>query len=483
MKKSKKLIRILKDAEIEQIHQKSLHLLKRVGIKVEDEEIRERLQDSGCQVEGERVKLNPELVAKVIDHRRDNNQINFCSWNGITEEVEKGKVISHSFGTVPEIIDYQTGEKRKAYLSDLKSVILLMDRLEYVDMPTAMLYPADIPPQLSQIKMTEYLLRYSSKPVSGPGGGSPEETRYILELFKAFKGGRDKLGENPIGTIHVSPESPLYYPQPILDTMKLIIKTGIPTKMLICPITGISAPMTITGGLTQMNASMLAFCVISYLINPDTPVVYGSRLAFANMKTGHSIWGLPEVGIAGVCAVQLADYYGLPSDVYGLSTTSCAFDNQSGYEKAVNGLLPILAGSNFVSGLGGIASGTVASYEQLVIDNETYSVLLKVAQGVDLTEESIGLDVIFDVIMNGGNYLAQEHTVKYLRDGEIFIPQVGFDGLWQEWEAEGKKTIRDKAREVIETELDAAEETMLADEVDQEVERIVASAQQELVTG
>ena len=97
----------------------------------------------------------------------------------------------------------------------------------------------------------------------------------MVELCRAMAGAVDDLDQYPIFNVGISPESPLYYPQEIVDVMKAFITDGIPTLALIAPILGFTAPLTISGGITQMNASMLAYCVISRQINPTTPVVYG----------------------------------------------------------------------------------------------------------------------------------------------------------------------------------------------------------------
>jgi trimethylamine--corrinoid protein Co-methyltransferase len=262
--------------------------------------------------------------------------------------------------------------------------------------------------------------------------------------------------------------------------MKIIVSAGIPTVMLVAPIAGLTAPITLAGILTQMNASMLAFATISNIINPDTPLLYGSRLSFANMKKGFSIWGLPEMGITGAISAQLASYYGFPSSVYGLSTTSCTFDNQAGYEKAVNGILPALAGANLISGFGGLASNTVASYEQLVIDNETFNSLLKAVRVLQINEDTLALDVIKDVV-NDGNFLEQEHTLRHLRAGEVFIPEIGFDSLWNDWELKGKPTIRENAQKYALKIIEEDECISLPDEINKEMNSIVNAAYKELV--
>jgi trimethylamine--corrinoid protein Co-methyltransferase len=281
-------------------------------------------------------------------------------------------------------------------------------------------------------------------------------------------------------SIGISPESPLYFPKDIVGVMRALISVGIPTISLVAPILGFTAPMTISGGLTQMNACLLAYAVISQEINPSTPVIYGARLAVANMRTASSVWGVPEVGIIGACSVQLARHYGLPSDVYGYSSSSCVHDTQLGAETSVNGLLPLLAGANIISGFGSFGSAFMSSFEDLVFDNEIFAMHLRVAQGVKIDADHLAVDVIAKA-MNGKDYFLQKHTIKHLRTGELYQPKVGLYGLFKQWEDEGALDMAERAREEVKSLLASHQDVPLPDEVEREFRRIIKAAEKELV--
>ena len=123
-------------------------------------------------------------------------------------------------------------------------------------------------------------------------------------------------------------------------------------------------------------------------------------------------------------------------------------DTQSGYEKAINCLLPFLSGANYISGFGGLVSLMVASYEQLVIDNEIYANVRKAAKGFAVNEDALGLMCLL-VPSKVCMFLAHPHTVKYLRNGEVFVPDLGFDSVWSDWVTEGQKDIQAVARERV----------------------------------
>ena len=101
---------------------------------------------------------------------------------------------------------------------------------------------------------------------------------------------------------------------------------------------------------------MLASIVISQLVKPGLPIIYCGRLAMMEPRTGGSVWGGVELGMASAATVQIGHHYGLPVNVYGLSTNSHALEIQSGYERALNAILPALAGADELSGIGEMAA-------------------------------------------------------------------------------------------------------------------------------
>ena len=69
-----------------------------------------------------------------------------------------------------------------------------------------------------------------------------------------------------------------------------------------------------------------------------------------------------SLGTATTC---LSTYTGWPIQVLQA-------DMQSGYERAINALVPALAGADELSGVGEMAGGVCSCNEQMVIDNDIY---------------------------------------------------------------------------------------------------------------
>jgi trimethylamine--corrinoid protein Co-methyltransferase len=470
-------LNMLPKDSIIRIHEASLEVLNRVGVRVEDPVMGEQLHGSGCVIEKKRVKFPADFIEKVCANICQSFTLSYPPGNGI--ELGHGSTLTHTTGGMPFVLDIETGDRRLGRSQDLINMTQLINNLDQIDINCAMLFLDDIPGEINEIKQCEILLRYSQKPLYVLVG-SENKAKYIVELFRAATGLGNKFQEGYKGLMGISPESPLNFPKSITDVMRVIISAGLPAVMLPAPIVGFTAPMTMAGGLVQQNASMLAFTAIASLINPATPLIYGARLAFANMRTGNSIWGLPNTGMAGAYSVQIADYYGFVSDVYGLSCSSCIHDTQAGYEKMSNGMLPMMAGAGMISGLGGLASLTIASYEQLVIDNEIMRVLRKMAGGIKINKDTLAVNAIADAAQDQP-YLLQKHTLEHLRSDEVFIPDLGFDGMWDEWENQGRRDIRQKAGNKVHQLLDSVPKDLQPDATNEIFDSIMSAAHDELV--
>jgi trimethylamine--corrinoid protein Co-methyltransferase len=462
--------------DIRQIHIASVDLLETVGVKIDDPEFRDQMCEAGCSVVDGRVRIPGSLVEKALAAKRKPAFV----YNRGHEAIDLlSETLTHPFGDVANLYDLDTFGLRPATLDDLACSIRLTDALECIDLAGPMLMPDNIPPELLELKMIEYSLRYTRKPCFGCVS-SGASARFIIAMLEAMAGDKKALKERPIGTLSVCPENPLDYPVAVTDAIRTIIPAGVPTNMMVCPTCGLTAPMSVSGGLMQQNANMLAFTVMAFLIAPETPLIYAARLDFPNMRSATILAGLPEMGMAGACAVQLAHSYGFPSDVYGLSTSSHAFDEQCGYEKALNGILPVLAGTNILSGPGSLSNSTVASLEQLVIDNEIVRELRRIKRGFLVDQDSLASDLVKTVVLGGGDFVATSHTVKYLRSDEVFEMKAGYSKTLSQWQDEGEPAIRERANVTVKAILKEHQVPPLCDDLEKEIVAIYQAAEREL---
>jgi len=104
-----------------------------------------------------------------------------------------------------------------------------------------------------------------------------------------------------------------------------------------------------------------------------------------------------------------------------------------------------MAGANLIYGAGMLDSGLVFSYAQLVIDNDIFKMIRKVMQGMHVDDENLAVDIIKSV-GPGGDFLMQEHTMKYMRTLPS-VPNQIERGNRENWLAAGGKGLAERAAE------------------------------------
>ncbi len=116
-------------------------------------------------------------------------------------------------------------------------------------------------------------------------------------------------------------------------------------------------------------------------------------------------------------------------------------------------LLPAMAGSNMLYGMGMLELGVTFSHTQLVLDAEMAKMVRRVIQGVDVNDYTMAVEEIKEV-EPGGNFLTQQHTIDNMHTeqarADIFDRK-----MMDNWKASGSKTAKEnadeRAREILET--------------------------------
>jgi trimethylamine--corrinoid protein Co-methyltransferase len=249
-----------------------------------------------------------------------------------------------------------------------------------------------------------------------------------------------------IFSLSVSPVSPLSFPDDGAAAIIEIARHGIPFAPLPCPTAGMTAPFSIAGAVTQQNCEVLAAIVLAELVNPGLPIIYCGRLAMMEPRTGISVWGGVELGLASAATVQIGHRYGLPVNVYGFSTNSHTLDIQNGFERSLNALIPALTGADELSGIGEMEAGVMGSFAQIVCDNEIAGSVRRVIRGFEVTDESLAVDVISSAMNSSHNFLGQKHTMRFLRAGEVLLTTLAERGTWETWETNNRVGMAERAQ-------------------------------------
>jgi trimethylamine--corrinoid protein Co-methyltransferase len=172
--------------------------------------------------------------------------------------------------------------------------------------------------------------------------------------------------------------------------------------------------------------------------------------------------------------------YGLPVNVYGFSTNSHVLDIQNGFERSLNAIIPALAGADELSGIGEMEAGVMGSLAQIVCDNEIAGSVRRLLKGLEVSDDSLAVDVISAAMNSSHNFLGQKHTMRYLRSGEVLLTALAERGSWETWEANQRSGMAERAQAEAERILKEHQVPPLNSEQELELDEILHQADIEL---
>jgi trimethylamine--corrinoid protein Co-methyltransferase len=437
------ILQLLSKEEEDHIHQASLQLLEQTGLAILDAEALTILEQAGAKVDftSKRVRFPASLIQSALDqapkeiklYGRDIDQV---------IHLREGNVYYSTSGYAVQFFDPATRARKEIKQADLAWLTRLADSLDQVDIYALLGTPADVPPETNDRYQLAIALENTTKHVWNTAYGK-EGVEDSLRMAEIVRGSREALRQYPLFTLDLTTLSPLSLDERQASTMVAGAKAGIPIGVSPGPIGGATGPVTLAGTLTQANAEFLGTLALCQAAQSGIPVIYTQWTRSLDMARGSVEMGGPEFSLLRVATAEMARYYHLPSRGGGLMTDAKAADAQMGAEKMLNCLMSSMAGLNVVAGVGQTDFINTVRPDQMLIDNEIISMVKRMRRGIQVTDESMALDVIQSV-GPGGNYLTTDHTVREFRK-ELWFPKLFDRRVWSVWEAEGAQDISERA--------------------------------------
>jgi len=471
----------LSNDELQRIHEATLEVLENVGIKCFSDKILMTFTDNGAEVDlkSKIVRIPRDMVKEAL--KKAPKRFVLCGRNPKYDIViDNGRIYFGMGGTpTPYFLDIDTGEFRRPTTKDFADVTRLGDALPNLSFLMTIAGAFDVPYEMEYLYEYELLFNNTEKPVVYPAPGA-EIARYALEMAATVVGGKEELRKRPILCLYAEPPPPLM----MADTDENIIeyaKLGVPIALGPTAMAGSTGPVTLAGAAVISNAQSLAGITLTQLINPGSPVLYACWVAATDPRTGRHAYGSPEFAFStSVINSQMARYYGLPTFGFAGCPDSNFPDAQAGAEAMMMTLMNALSGVNLMHDCGYIAGGDAGSMEMAVICDEICGMVLRIARGMEVNDETLALEVIREV-GPGGHFLSHKHTLKFLEKGEIYIPKLFCRLPRDTWIKAGRKKVHEVARERAKQILREHYPEPLSADVRQKLTEIVKQAERELV--
>ena len=315
----------------------------------------------------------------------------------------------------------------------------------------------DIPFEENARVKTALSLWTTGKPLIGFASNKKESVESI-NLAKSFF--NDKYKYYILGITNVL--SPLKYDKDSLDSILAYVEHGQPICISCCSMPGLSSPVTIAGTLVQNNAEIMAGIVLTQILKPGTPVIYGNTSFATDMRyAGPAIGGIESSSFIPYIK-GLSDFYGLPCRAGGAFTDSKEVDWQAGTESSISLYTSVINEVNLVyHSCGELDSLNMFSYEKFLLDEQIILMMKKMHSSYELNDEFC-LESIKKT-GPGGNYLYELETAMMFKK-ELMIPKYFQREMFDNWIMNGKPAIVKVASDDIKKRIDSYDKHELTQE-------------------
>jgi len=461
----------LTNDQLVRLHHASLEILDRTGVHLDDQEAINLLKKAGVKVKGEKeVHIPPSLVEWALSVAP--KRVVLCDRKGRrVMPLERNNVFFGPGSDCLNILDHRTGERRPGTLQDIVDGIRVCDASPNIDFLMSMFVASDIKDQsVADRHQMRAMLMNSTKPilfVTTEFEGCVD----VVKMAEAVVGGEEELFRNPICACYINVSSPLHHNSDSLQKLLFLAGKRIPTTYSPVVLQGMNGPVTVAGAIALANAGELVGLVLAQLKCEGAPIILsGGYHDLFDMRTMVGIYESPE-GRNG--RAELAHYYGLP--VFGLAGASDSKipDQQAAAEASLSLLIETMYGVNLIHDVGYLESGKCNSLEQLVICDEIINYIKRFMQGVEVSEETLALDLIHQV-GHQGDFLSTKHTRQHYK--EDWYPKLFDRSTYEMWKSSGSKSLRESANDTIEYILKNHQPEPLPADIQQAVDLILSEA-------
>jgi trimethylamine--corrinoid protein Co-methyltransferase len=463
---------LLTKSQIEQIHEATLETMERIGIDFRHPSALDILTHGGAKVDGCRVFFPRQMLETQL--RKVPSEFTLYARNPKHNLIIGGDHNIYVPANCPPFVTDLDNGRRYGTLTDFENLVKLTHTSQNLDMCSNILVePTDVRQEHRPAKTTYACLRLSDKCFMG-SAIDPEGAHQTLRMLSMVFGEQDALAQKPRVVAIPCSLTPLGYDEHMLGVMIEYAQAGQPQLINSLTIAGATAPVTLAGALMVQNAEILAGIVFTQLVREGTPVVYAMGSSCADMRSGALAVGAPEMAIHNVMAAQMAKFYNIPSRGAGALTDSKTPDMQAGYESMMNLMAAHNGGVNFIlHATGALETINCVSYEKFVIDDEMVGMVKRIHRGIEVSKESLALDVIEEA-GPGGQFLDKDHTFEHCRN-EFYFSRLSDRSPYESWVKAGAHSIEEVANQKWKTILEDYQQPDWPDSVDKDLRNYITS--------
>ena len=434
--------------ELESIHRAALEVLREIGIDFLHDEARAMLAQAGADVDpaSRRVRFDPALVEAHIGLAP--KEFTLHARNSARNLTIGGRHVAFgSVASAPNSFD-RAGGRRPGNKRDFQNFIRLGQSFNSIHFWAGYpVEPIDIHASVRHLEALFDMLTLSDKPIHAYSLGR-ERNLDAIEMVKIARGLDDEtLEREPSLFTVINSSSPLRLDTPMLEGVIQMARRNQVVVLTPFTLAGAMAPVTLAGALVEQHAEALAGLVMTQVVRPGAPFVYGGFTSNVDMKSGAPAFGTPEYMKTAIVGGQLARRLGLP---YRSSNANAAnsLDAQAAYESVFSLWGAIMGGVNFLMhGAGWMEGGLQASFEKMALDADLLAMVAEFLKPLKVDEAELALEAMREV-GPGGHFFGAEHTQSRYRTA-FFPPMISDWRNYESWREAGSPTALDAAERIV----------------------------------
>ena len=430
--------------ELDSIHEASLRVLEEIGMDILDTEARQLLAGAGGDVAGgsERVRFPRDMVTSLITTAPSSFTLHARN-PAHHLHIGDDSVAFGSVASAPNVFDLERG-RRVGNHADYQDLLRLVQSLETVHFLAGYpVEPIDIHASVRHLHATFDALTLTDKALHAYSLGR-QRNRDCLEMVRIARGIDDAtLEREPSIFTVINSSSPLRLDAPMAQGMIEFASRNQIVVMTPFTLAGAMAPVTLAGALAQQNAEALAGIVLTQVVRPGAPVVYGGFTSNVDMQSGAPAFGTPEYMRTAMIGGQLARRYRLPYRSSNVCAAN-ALDAQAAYESVFSLWGAIMGGVNLLMhGAGWMEGGLHAGFEKMVLDAELLQMVAAFLDPVVVDDDTLGIDAMREV-GPGGHFFGAAHTQSRFRTA-FHRPMISDWRNYETWQEAGSPEAAGRA--------------------------------------
>lgn len=469
---------LLTPDQMQDLHDTSIRILKDLGVKVMGANARALFAKAGARIDDDGiVRIDESLVEAALataprsftlTPRNPDRQVHLGG-----DDLVFGLVAGP-----PNVHDRLRG-RRSGNLADYQDFIRLAQHFNAIHLiGNQVTAPQELPANNRHLDtyFANLTLSELSFHCTAIGRGRAMDGIRMMAIARGIT--LEEIARDPGVITIISVNSPRLLDDAMGDGLIAMAEHGQPVTITPFTLMGAMTPVSLPAAMAQQNAEALFGVVLTQLVRPGAPVMYGAFTSNVDMRSGAPAFGTPENAKANVIAGQLARRYGLPYRTSNANASN-AVDLQAAYETAMATWGAVMGGANLIyHAAGWLEGGLTASFEKLILDVEILQNMIEFLRPVKWDAAELGFEAIRDVPA-GGHFFGAAHTMERYEHA-FYQPMLSDWRSYENWALAGAKEAGDRATDLWQQALREYEEPPMDPAIREELEAYVARRKEEI---